>query len=222
VQSSKPTPGDAKIMKRYITATVASLSLLAGLLTALPSFAQSAEEVQPTSEDMVIAELVADAQGGGESEHKHHWVRLSDDQLERMVSLKDKYETSTASKRAQLHSNEQQLRNAMTAPSIDHSKLASLNDSINSLRNDLSRTKLEYMEDRAEVLTPEQRAGLHHMMLMHEAMGGNHHCGGGGKHRHGHWGHEGGHDNAMHRGPEKASDEGGSNGDARQAQSENS
>ena len=70
----------------------------------------------------------------------------------------------------------------MTAPSIDHSKLASLNDSINSLRNDLSRTKLEYMEDRAEVLTPEQRAGLHHMMLMHEAMGGgHHHCGGEGK-----------------------------------------
>jgi Spy/CpxP family protein refolding chaperone len=179
---------------------VAALSVAVGTLLTLPALSAdptpnttpgSVADYQATNQDdMEIAALIADAGPGG-----HHKMHMTDDQLEKMMSLSQAYSTATAAKKAQLHVLHQQMRSALSAPSIDRGALASLNDKINSLSADLSRTRLNYMEDRAEVMTAEQRAAMHHMFLvmgaMHHHHGRGHHgggCGGGHGHGGGGWG----------------------------------
>lgn len=170
-----------------------TLGLLAGALLCIPAFAADNSQQAPSADSYVLAQAVADAPNEGPE--RHHHPMLSDDQLERLASLKDQYRIDTAAKKAQLHSLHRQMMSGLTAASIDRGSLGSINDKINALHSDLSRIHLKYMEDRAEVFTPEQRAHFHHMMLMHAMMGHHHHhhgggCGGG--HHHG-WGGKGGH-----------------------------
>jgi hypothetical protein len=184
---------------------VAALSVAVGTLLTLPAFSAdptpnttqgSDADYQATNQDdMEIAALIADAGPGG-----HHKMHMTDDQLEKLLSLSQAHSLATAGKRAQLHVLHQQMMSALSAPSIDRGALASLNDKINGLSADLSKARLNYMEDRAEVMTAEQRAAMHHMFLVmsaHHHHGRGHHgggCGGGHGHHGGGWGghHEGG------------------------------
>jgi len=99
-------------------------------------------------------------------------LKLSDDQLEKIATLKSNFKTSVAPEFAQLKSLKFQLKDQMMQPTVDKDKVMTLESNINSVRSDLSTKRLTLKLDEMSVLTPEQKQELRHKMLVREAFGG--------------------------------------------------
>lgn len=95
-------------------------------------------------------------------------LNLSDDQLEKMHAIKTKFQTDTATKQAELKVLHIQLREILSAESINKQAALSLQSKINNLKGELATARLNSMIERAEVLTSEQRKEIHHRMLQRE------------------------------------------------------
>ncbi len=109
-------------------------------------------------------------------------LKLSDDQLEKMASLKNDFRTSTAPEKAQLKSLSFQLKETLMQPAVDKDKAMALEGQINNVRSDLSNKRLSFKIDSLNVLTAEQKEALKHRMLVSQTFGGGrgfHHRGGG-------------------------------------------
>lgn len=107
-------------------------------------------------------------------------LNLSDDQLEKIASLKNDFRTSTATQKAQLKSLNFELKSLLLQPTVDKSKAMALEGNINSLKSDLANKRLSFKIDMLAVLTEDQKKELKHMMLAKQAFGGRiHHRGGG-------------------------------------------
>ncbi len=119
------------------------------------------------------------------------------DQLEKMNSLKLSFESSTAPKKAELMTLHKELRNNITKPGVSKSELLSLQSKINSVRDDLSTSKISYMADKIAILTPDQQAKIREFSLKHSFAPERGHHGKSGRHGWGskkfHGGHGGGH-----------------------------
>ncbi len=117
-----------------------------------------------------------------------HRAKFSDEQLQKMSSLKNQFLDSTASKRAELDSLGRQMKDVFTAKDIDRNKANDLESRISAVKADLDKARLNFKLDMLSVLTPEQRDGMRHRML--EGGFGSRH----GHHGFGHHGHfKGGH-----------------------------
>lgn len=110
---------------------------------------------------------------------------ITTDQLEKMNSLKLSFESSSAPKKAELMTLSRELRDDMTKPGVSKSELLSLQSKINSVRDDLSTSRMSYMADKIAILTPDQQAKIREFSLKRSMAGGGHHHGRGG---HGGWG----------------------------------
>ncbi|MBX9725306.1 MAG: hypothetical protein K2X81_28135, partial [Candidatus Obscuribacterales bacterium] len=129
--------------------------------------------------------------GGGECQKGGHCgggprMNLTDAQLEKMSSLKNKFEDSTSAEKVQLGSLFRQMKDVFSKPEVDRQQAIALQTKINTVKNDLSTARLNLHLDEIAVLTPDQREQIRHRMLEREAFGGA------GGHHHGHWG-RGGH-----------------------------
>ncbi len=184
-------------MKRTIY-FLGSLALVATALTA-PAYADTPAGSPPESEEISAQIAIDDEQAPDlrisvrteEGEQYRHGMSLTDEQLEKMNTLKLQFMESTAGPRAQLHVFHRQLRDMMTKPNVDRAQATSLQDKINGLRAQLSTSQLNLRLDMHAVLTPEQQQELRHRMLK-QAVFGHHrfvHTGGCG---HGGGGHGGG------------------------------
>lgn len=164
--------------------------LLASSLLGLPAIAS--EDQDNNAGDSVIGMALADNSGehGGKREHE----RLSDEQLEKMSTLKNQFEQATIMQKAQLHVLHLQMQELMMKPSVDRSQVLSIQSKINALHDELSTRFLNYRLDKMDILSPAQREQMRHHMLMHNAFGGGWHGHGGhnGEHGHGHGHWQGG------------------------------
>lgn len=107
---------------------------------------------------------------------------MTDDQRQKLSALKDKYQLDTAEKKALLQVTQRQLREVMTAVSVDKSAATALQAKINGLRAELSNAKLGFMLAAGDVFTPEQRAAFKEMRGRHGHHGfGGRHGGHGGR-----------------------------------------
>jgi Spy/CpxP family protein refolding chaperone len=106
-------------------------------------------------------------------------LNLSDDQLEKIASLKNDLRTATASQKAQLKSLNFELKSLLLQPTVDKSKAMALEGNINSLKTDLATKRLSFKIDLLAVLTEDQKKELKHMMLAKQAFGGRYHHRGG-------------------------------------------
>jgi Spy/CpxP family protein refolding chaperone len=97
---------------------------------------------------------------------------LSDEQMEKMVALKDKYCLDVASKKAELKSLFHQMMNTMTEAKVDKKQAGDLHKKIATIKSDLSDLRFDYTLQAAELLTEEQRKIARHAMLSHQLMGG--------------------------------------------------
>ncbi len=154
--------------------------VLAGSLLGLPAIAAPQEQENNTG-DSVISVALAD--NGGEHGRREH-ERFTDEQLEKMSSLKNQFEQAITMQKAQLHVLRLQMQELMLKPSADRSQVLSLQSKINGLHDDINIKAMTYRLDKMDILTPAQREEMRHRMLMHCAFGGGFH---------GHGGHHGGH-----------------------------
>lgn len=153
--------------------------LLAGSLLGIPAMAATgttcdASIASRPSTAVPVQGSKACLKGGA----RKGFMSFSDDQLEKMASLKTQFLDNTAAKREQLFSLKRELKLDLTKPQVDKQQALQVQAQINSVRDDLSNAKLSYRIDRLSVLTPEQREGMRRRTLVSEAFGrmpGRHH-----------------------------------------------
>lgn len=102
-------------------------------------------------------------------------LSLSDDQLQKMVNLRDKFNIATAAKGAEMRSLFHQIGAELAQPTIDKKALNDLHARSAKLQAELSDEHFKFMTENAEILTPEQRKKLHQSMLKHQAGPGGEH-----------------------------------------------
>lgn len=139
------------------------------------------------------------AEGGGPGGRAK--MDFSDEQLQKMGALNNKFKDSIGAQAVQLGSLHRQLKEVFTQPQVDRAKALDIQSKINAIKADLSIAKLNHKLDKMAILTPEQREKMRHRMLVSEAFGG----GRGGHFGRGHGGkrfhHGGGQFRGMKRGP---------------------
>ena len=102
-------------------------------------------------------------------------LNLSDDQLQKMVNLRDKFNIATASKGAEMRSLFHQIGAEMAQATIDKKAVNDLHARQAKLQAELSDEHFKFMLENAEILTPEQRKKFHQSMLKHQAGPGGEH-----------------------------------------------
>jgi Spy/CpxP family protein refolding chaperone len=169
-----------ELKKIFLGLTAVTVVLANFSITALPSRAQ-AEAVEGPPEEIVLVNEEAPPPGG-EVDCCQPWAEklgLSDEQMEKLVSLKSEYMVKTAPQKAELRSDMKQMMLLMTASRLDRQAITSLHDKMSDLHADLCKAHMNHMIDAMEVLTPKQREDMHHHMLVHMVdphhMHGKHH-----------------------------------------------
>ena len=160
--------------------------LITSTLIGMPAFAQGNVEKAQVTQVKVGGGACARAGFEGR-EHFGKKMGLTDNQLEKIASLKDKSRTNTAEEKAQLKTLNDQLKVAITKPEVSAQEDLAVQNKINGLRSQLANQKLQEKLDFMAILTPEQRETLRHKILISEAFGG--HGGPGGPGGRGHMGH---------------------------------
>lgn len=117
--------------------------------------------------------LIADA--SGRTDRKDGFMeppKFSDEQLQRMMELRDQHRIATASQHAELAALSHKLSLLLTADSIDRKEVGSIQAKIDALRSELAKAHAKFTVDSAEILTPEQRQKLRHRLLLHQGRPG--------------------------------------------------
>ncbi len=115
------------------------------------------------------------------SDHGQEKLGLSDEQMEKLVSLKSEYEVKTAPQKAELMSEMKKMALLMSASKLDKDAVMALHEKIASTKSALCTDRVNHMLSAMEVMTEKQREEIHHRMLVH--MLGHHHMMGGMHHR---------------------------------------
>lgn len=152
--------------------------VLASLAVATPVLAadtDTKDDAKPS-----FAKKIGDCKDG--ACERGHRAKFSDEQLQKMSSLKNQFLDNTASKRAELDSLGRQMKDVFTAKDVDRAKANDLESRISAVKADLDKARLNFKLDMLAVLTPEQRDGMRRHMLE---------GGFGGHHRHHGFGHHG-------------------------------
>lgn len=98
--------------------------------------------------------------------------KLSDEQLGKLVALKNDFLKKTAPEKVELISLKRELKTDFAKPNTDKAELLSVQDKINSVKSTLADDRLAYRVDAFSVLTPAQQEQIKHKILVKEAFGG--------------------------------------------------
>ena len=149
--------------------------LIASTLIGLPAMAQTAGGNIEKAQVKVGSQTCSHAKFEGRRSFGKR-LGLTDSQLEKVATLKDKGRVETASQKAQLKALNDQLKVAITKPEVNQAEAMQVQSKINDLRSQLANEKLQQRIDFVAILTPEQKDTLRHKILASEAfgMGGGH------------------------------------------------
>jgi Spy/CpxP family protein refolding chaperone len=162
------------------TASINYDDLGSELMAALPvstEMAMAPSVDAPTEDEATVAAGMPAGhhEGGGEHWKHHHGplsaltgnLALTDDQYEKLYSLKNQFADQVASKGVELGSLHRKMRDAMTAPNFDAKAVADIGARINAIKSDIAAAKLSRMIASAQVLTADQRKAIHDQMVHH-------------------------------------------------------
>jgi Spy/CpxP family protein refolding chaperone len=147
------------------TPIFAALAAVLGLSLA-PSIAQETETTTITADSN--ADMIAQFPATAPEKKK---FELTTEQLEKLHALKNQCRTANSAKKAELKNLNGQLRDVLTAVSVDKSAALALQSKINALHADLSNSRVSLMADSSTIFTTEQREQMHRRALMRD-MGG--------------------------------------------------
>jgi len=151
------------------------LLVIASTVAGIPALAAPSNEGGVTKTQVNVGSSCAVGKAGGARGSFSRKMGLSDEQLQKIATLKDQERVATASQKAQLKALYDQLKIEITKPELDKQSVFGLQGKINDLRAQLSNEKLEERINFMAVLTPEQKEQLRHRMLASEAFGGGFH-----------------------------------------------
>lgn len=164
------------------TASISYEDLDSELVASLPpsseSMAMAPSVDAPTEGEATIAVGVQGPGGheaGPEGGHGHHHhgplsalkgnLALSDDQYEKLYSLRNQFLDQVATKAVELGTLHRKMKDALTSPNLDAKAVADMGARINALKSDIAAAKLNRLIASAQVLTPEQRKAIHDQMV---------------------------------------------------------
>ena len=142
------------------------------VLLAVAPISESSFAVAPAT----VAVGAGGAVEGGAGGKWHHEGPLSganaltDDQYEKLYSLRNQFMDSQSSKYAQLGVLHRQLKDSLAASDFDAKRSASIASKITSLKSEIDAAKMDRLIASAQVLTSDQRKALHEHMIRHAAM----------------------------------------------------
>lgn len=172
------------------TSHIITSMLLIGSLLAIPASA-SQNKPEQTPDNQVNTRMPMGSgqpfcawQRGGEDCFAS--LGVTDEQLEKLVSLRNQFKDNSFSVKHELSSNIRKLADLLSQPKVDRQEIMTVQDKINSLRTNLSNARLAFLMDASDVLTADQKKLVRHKMLIHQLMGFA-----GGPGRHGHHGFPG-------------------------------
>ena len=159
-------------LKNVLLGLTASTVVLASFaMSSLPVRAQAeAPEGPPEQSVPVINDEDVSPDMDASSDCCEPWAEkmgLSDEQMEKLITLKSEYAVKTAPQKAEMMSDMKQMMLLMTASSLDKSAIMSLHEKIANIKSDLCTARVNHMLSVAEVMTPKQRADMRHHMLVH-------------------------------------------------------
>ncbi|MBK9144638.1 MAG: hypothetical protein IPM23_19275 [Candidatus Melainabacteria bacterium] len=99
---------------------------------------------------------------------------LTDDQLEKLNTLKLGFKSEISPKYAELKTLKDQFRDAVTKTDTSKSDLLALQSKINGIKDEISTARAGFIADRMAVLTDEQKAELRKKFLSRGLMGSRH------------------------------------------------
>ncbi|MCA9803979.1 MAG: periplasmic heavy metal sensor [Cyanobacteria bacterium HKST-UBA02] len=104
-------------------------------------------------------------------------LNLSDEQLEKLARLKSDMMDSSAVKHAKAMTLRHKMADLLTSSEIDQAKIHDVKNQLDTIEQELSASRIDFMVNSANVLTAEQRGKLRHKWLMRQlgpvgAMGG--------------------------------------------------
>ena len=161
-----------EIKNMLLSLTASTVVLTSFAMSALPSRAQSEapdggpEQSAPmvTDEDVVSPDMDAPADCCQPWAEK---MGLSDEQMEKLVSLKSEYAVKIAPQKAELMSDMKQMMLLMTASSLDKQAILSLHEKMANIKSDLCSARVHHMLSAMDVMTSKQRSEMRHHMLVH-------------------------------------------------------
>ncbi len=117
-------------------------------------------------------------------------LSLSDEQRQKIKSLKDQYTLDTAMKKAQLKVQRGQLFDLLRKSKVDKQEVLSLHAKVTALRSELSDARMNFMLAANDVFTPEQKEQMGRRFMTGGSIRGGGHgkrgpCGGGFRGKHG-------------------------------------
>ena len=148
--------------------------ILAGLVIAAPALAADSNK---DDDKRITASKRLDCPDG-QCKQQQHKSKFTDEQIEKMISLKNQFLDSTSLKRAELETLHRQLKDLFRADNVDRQKAMDLQSKIDSIKSDISKSRLNLKLDQLAILTPEQRQEMKHRMLRGGFGGGHHRFGG--------------------------------------------
>lgn len=109
-------------------------------------------------------------------------LNLSEDQKEKMLSIKNKYKGEMEPKIAELKEHKRSINDLLTRETIDKEAILKEQSKINAIIGDIASARLAYRIEANENLNPEQRATLRKLSEERNFAGrGKHHGKRGGK-----------------------------------------
>ena len=92
-------------------------------------------------------------------------LQFSDDQLERMHTIRSKFEDSRGARALEIHKLHRQIFDSLNTATPDKAAIMATQGKINSLEADQANERVQMMMDTHEILTPEQRHIMRHHLL---------------------------------------------------------
>jgi Spy/CpxP family protein refolding chaperone len=92
-------------------------------------------------------------------------LKFTDDQLERMHTIRSKFEDSRGARAVEIHKLHRQIFDSLSTSTPDKSAIMALQGKINALEADQANERIQMMIDTHEILTPEQRQAMRHHLL---------------------------------------------------------
>lgn len=91
--------------------------------------------------------------------------KFTDDQLERMHSIKSKFEDSRGARALEIHKLHRQIFDTLSTSNVDKPSILATQSKINALEAEQANERVQMMLDLHDIFTPEQRQVIRHHLL---------------------------------------------------------
>jgi Spy/CpxP family protein refolding chaperone len=92
-------------------------------------------------------------------------LKFSDDQLERMHTIRAKFEDSRGARALEIHKLHRQIFDSLNTSTPDKAAIMATQGKINALESEQANERVQMMMDTHEILTPEQRQIMRRHLL---------------------------------------------------------